>query len=126
MGDSFMLQKALINILQNASRYTPDGGTITVTGKGENGMAVITISDTGIGMSSETQERIFERFFRADDSHSTPGFGLGLPIAQTIIEKHLGQIEVQSTLDVGTTFTVRLPEAVAEVAAVPAAQLATT
>ncbi len=126
VGDALMLQKALTNILQNASRYTPEGGTITVTAQSAPEMASIEIRDTGIGMSTETKARIFERFFRADEAHSTPGFGLGLPIAQTIIEKHRGQIDVESALGTGTTFTIRLPQATSDPTAVPAAQLTTT
>jgi len=126
VGDVIMLQKALTNLLQNASRYTPDAGTITITGKTENEQAIIEIRDSGMGMSAETKAHIFERFFRADDAHSTPGFGLGLPIAQTIIEKHHGQIEVESTLGAGSTFTIRLPQAIGEEIAVPALQLATS
>lgn len=109
VGDSLMLQKALANILSNASRYTPDGGTITVVGKLEDKTVSIEIRDSGIGMNAETLSRIFERFFRVDDAHSTPGFGLGLSIARTIIEKHHGRIEVESTLGTGSTFIVRLP-----------------
>lgn len=109
-GDAFMLQKALTNILQNASRYTPDGDTVTIKGRLEGNIARIEIHDSGIGMSPETLSRIFERFFRVDDAHSTPGFGLGLPIAQTIIEKHQGRIEVESELGTGSTFTIRLPQ----------------
>ena len=69
---------------------------ITVTGKTEHDKATIEIRDSGIGMSEETKAHIFERFYRADQAHSTPGFGLGLSIAQTIIEKHSGQIDVEA------------------------------
>jgi signal transduction histidine kinase len=123
LGDALMLQKALTNILQNASRYTPDSGTISVTGRRDHDLATIAISDSGIGMSAETQTHIFERFFRADDAHSTPGFGLGLPIAQTIIEKHHGHIDVESTLGTGSTFTICIPESATKAAAVPILQL---
>ncbi|MBA3870248.1 MAG: PAS domain-containing protein [Anaerolineae bacterium] len=125
-GDGFMLQKALNNILQNASRYTPASGSITVTAAAQDDFANITISDSGVGMSVETQTRIFERFFRADDAHSTPGFGLGLPIAQTIIEKHQGWIDVESTPAKGTTFIIHLPQTAAEVISLPTLELATT
>lgn len=108
-GDTLMLKKALHNILENANRYTPNGGTITVTVKSHDDFVTIEMTDTGVGMTAESQNRIFERFYRADDSHSTPGFGLGLPIAQSIIDKHQGWIDVKSTLGVGTTFTIGLP-----------------
>jgi signal transduction histidine kinase len=126
VGDSFMLQKALSNILQNASRYTPDGGTLTVAGTEASETTTITITDSGMGMSDETKSRIFERFFRADDSHSTPGFGLGLPIAQSIIEKHHGHIGVESVLGTGTTFTIRLPQTKSETSTLPILQAAQT
>jgi signal transduction histidine kinase len=77
-------------------------------------------------MSAETQARIFERFFRADEAHTTPGFGLGLPIAQTIIEKHQGRVDVESVPGKGTTFTIFLPQIMEEIAALPTLELATT
>jgi signal transduction histidine kinase len=117
-GDLFMLQKALANILNNASRYTAAGGSITLSAHTGDPVA-ITISDTGMGMTPETQARIFERFYRADEAHSTPGFGLGLSIAQSIIEKHQGNINVQSQVGEGTTFTIRLPQTSTEAIAIP-------
>ncbi len=108
-GDTLMLKKAVGNILENANRYTPDGGTVTVTVRSQKDLVTIEIADTGVGMSADSQNHIFERFYRADDSHSTPGFGLGLPIAQSIIDKHDGWIDVKSNPGVGTTFTIGLP-----------------
>ena len=84
----------------------------------------IEISDTGIGMNTQTQARIFERFFRADDAHSTPGFGLGLSIAQTIIKKHQGRIEVESALGTGTRITIWLPQKVDDLRSQPDLPLA--
>lgn len=108
-GDTLMLKKAISSILENANRYTPEGGTITITAKSQNDFVTIEITDTGIGMSTESQNHIFKRFYRADDSHATPGFGLGLPIAQSIIDKHQGWIDVQSSPGKGATFTIGLP-----------------
>ena len=88
--------------------------------------ATIAINDTGVGMSSESKDRIFERFFRVDDAHSTPGFGLGLPIAQSIIEKHEGWIDVESNPGQGTTFSIHLPQTTTEVIEQPILELATT
>ena len=90
-------------------RYTPSGGCITVTSVCQDNTFVITISDTGIGMTPEVQARIFERFYRADYARTTRGFGLGLSIAQRIIEYHDGTISVESTSGVGSTFVIRLP-----------------
>jgi len=123
-GDSLMLQKAINNLLQNANRYTPNGGTITVTSAQEDGFVSIKISDTGIGISEESKNHIFERFFRVDEAHSTPGFGLGLPIAQSIIEKHQGWVDVESVPGTGTTFTIWLPKQTTETITHPTLQLA--
>src|SRR5262249_30881621 len=118
--------KAVTNILQNANLYTPSDGTIVVMASTQGDCATITICDSGVGMSAETLARIFERFFRADEAHTTPGFGLGLPIAQTIIEKHQGRIEVESIPGKGTTFTIFLPQIMEEITTQPTLQLATT
>lgn len=123
-GDSLMLQKAINNLLQNANRYTPNGGTITVTSSQEDDLVSINISDTGVGISEESKNHIFERFFRADDAHSTPGFGLGLPIAQSIIEKHKGWVDVESVPGKGTTFTIWLPQQANETVRHPTLHLA--
>ncbi|MGL6009386.1 MAG: ATP-binding protein [Culicoidibacterales bacterium] len=69
----------------------------------------MTIRDTGLGISPEQQQRIFERFYRADESRSTGGTGLGLPIVKRIVELHHGQIEVQSVIGIGTENTIILP-----------------
>lgn len=108
-GDAGNLAIALTCLLDNAQRYTPAGGSITLTSQADQQHVVITIADTGIGMSSAVQERIFERFFRADEARTTRGFGLGLPIARRIIEKHQGSILVESAPGQGSTFQVRLP-----------------
>lgn len=124
LGDSLMLQKAVNNILENANRYTPNGGTITVTSSQEDEFATIKISDTGVGIHAESKNHIFERFFRVDDAHSTPGFGLGLPIAQSIIEKHQGWVDVESVPGSGTTFTIWLPQQATKTRTHPTLQLA--
>ncbi len=123
-GDVPMLKKALSNILENASRYTPTGGTITISLNHQPKFARIEITDSGVGMNAETTDRIFERFYRADDAHSTPGFGLGLPIAQSIIVKHKGWVDVNSSLGVGTTFALYLPLSIEILTNQPILQLA--
>jgi signal transduction histidine kinase len=123
-GDTLMLKKAISSVLENANRYTPDGGTIAVTARCQDEYVIIEIVDSGVGISAESKNRIFERFYRADDSHSTPGFGLGLPIAQSIIDKHQGWIDVQSSPGVGTTFTIGLPRKSDEVLPRPDLELA--
>ncbi len=110
-GDSEQLHSALRHLLENAQRYTPPNGTITVslTRSYEQNSAIIRIHDTGAGISPEALPHIFERFWRDDTAHSTPGFGIGLPLAQKIFNAHGGTITVESTLGSGSTFTIALP-----------------
>ncbi len=107
--DASWLQVSFRYLIDNALRYTPDGGTVTIrTGQQANDV-VIEIADTGIGIDAEALPHIFQRFWRQDEAHTTPGFGLGLPIAQKIVELHGGSIEVESVPDQGSSFRVRLP-----------------
>lgn len=104
------IHEAFHHILMNAIRYTPEHGTINVREYIQNNHeVVIEFQDTGIGMTPEEQIHIFESFFRADRARTTRGFGLGLPIAQKIIERHGGRIDVKSRKDVGSVFRVILP-----------------
>ena len=99
------------NLLDNAIRYSPEGGQIRATVVARDGIAEVTISDTGIGIASRDLDRVFERFYRADPARSreTGGTGLGLSIVKHVAEAHGGDVEVQSVLGAGSTFTVRLP-----------------
>ncbi|HUG32088.1 MAG TPA: ATP-binding protein [Acidimicrobiia bacterium] len=99
------------NLLDNAIRYTPEGGSITVTVNRDDGHASITIADTGVGIPTRDIERVFERFYRVDAarSRSTGGTGLGLSIVKHVAESHGGSVSVESELGVGSTFTIRLP-----------------
>jgi signal transduction histidine kinase len=110
-GDFDQLHAALRHVLENAQRYTPPGGTITVSldAANEQKRAIIKIRDTGPGISSEALPHIFERFWREDNAHTTPGFGIGLPLAQKIIAAHGGSITVESELGEGSTFIIALP-----------------
>jgi signal transduction histidine kinase len=96
--------------LDNAIRYTPQGGKVTVSVGEENGWAELRVSDTGIGITEDQLPLIFERFYRADSSRAAGGAGLGLSIARQIAEAHGGKIEVQSTPGEGSTFTLLLPK----------------
>ncbi|HEX2905781.1 MAG TPA: PAS domain S-box protein, partial [Phototrophicaceae bacterium] len=108
-ADPEKLGLALTHILGNAVRYTPPGGHITLKTDQRQRQVVVTIQDTGTGIKPESLAYIFDTFFREDSSHSTPGFGLGLPIAKKIINQHGGTIEVESELGKGSIFRVILP-----------------
>jgi heavy metal sensor kinase len=109
-GTPKMVQRMLANLLDNAIKYTPSGGKVSVA-LSENEKAVVaSIHDTGIGIASEDLSRIFERFYRCDQSRSQPGIGLGLSLARAIARAHGGDITVSSTLGLGSTFTVILPK----------------
>jgi signal transduction histidine kinase len=97
-------------LLDNAVKYTPDGGSVTVRVGEEDGSVALAVSDTGIGISEEQLPLIFERFYRADPSRSEGGAGLGLSIARQITEAHGGQIRAESTPGTGSTFTLLLPK----------------
>lgn len=99
------------NLLENAVRYTPKGGRVSVEVRGDNGTATFSVADTGIGIPSRDLPRIFERFYRVDRARSrdTGGTGLGLSIARHVVERHGGQIEAQSELGQGSRFVVTLP-----------------
>ena len=110
-GDRVRLRLLLLNLLENAVRYTPAGGSISVAAVGKNGMAFIAINDTGIGIPAEHLPHIFERFYRVDKARSRAdgGAGLGLAIARYFAELHGGRIEVESEVGKGSTFSVILP-----------------
>jgi signal transduction histidine kinase len=109
IGDNKYMGEAFRHLIENASRYTPSGGKINIRTFCKDSIAVIEITDTGIGIDSKIHDRIFERFYRADEAHSTRGFGLGLPITRAIIERHNGTIVVESEVGKGSTFRVTLP-----------------
>lgn len=108
-GDSERMSLVVTNLLTNAIQYNHDGGTVTITATPENGMAVLTVKDTGIGIPPEDLPRVFERFYRADKSRSSGNAGLGLAISKAIVAAHGGSIDVTSEENAGTTFIVRLP-----------------
>ena len=110
-GDKDELQRAIVNLVENALRYTPGNGCVTIrTYKGENN-AVVEISDTGIGISPEDLPHIFDRFYRATPARSMErgGTGLGLAIVKKVVDMHNGVIEVKSVPQMGSTFRVTLP-----------------
>jgi signal transduction histidine kinase len=108
-ADQTRLNQMLDNLLSNAIKFTPDGGSVSVTLARQRDVAVLQVSDTGIGVPEEEVGRLFDRFFRASTGLTISGTGLGLPIVKSIAEAHGGTIDVESEVGVGTTFTVELP-----------------
>lgn len=109
------LDRICANLISNAAKYTPDGGTVTISLEVTSKRVLLKVSDTGLGISDSDQERLFQEFFRSTNPAAVaqPGTGLGLTIVQRIVERHGGRITFDSTLGVGTTFTVSLPRATA-------------
>ncbi len=110
-GDRAAMERVLVNLLSNAVKFTPGEGRITVTVAADDGRAVLTVSDTGIGIGEEDQARLFNRFFRAEEANrmAIPGSGLGLSIVHAIVSGHGGVVGVESTPGGGTTISVSLP-----------------
>jgi PAS domain S-box-containing protein len=110
-GDAALLRQMISNLVDNAIKYTPSGGTVTVGLSVHDGEASIYVSDTGIGIALDDQVRLFEKFYRIKrrDTADIPGTGLGLAIVKSIVERHGGRVWVESDLDKGSTFHVLLP-----------------
>ena len=110
-GDAGWLERLLLNLLDNAIKFTGDGGAIAVSVWSAERSAVLSVRDTGVGIASEAVPRIFERFFRVDEARSSDaeGSGLGLTLVKWIIDHHHGTVGVESEPGKGTTVTVRLP-----------------
>ena len=109
--DADMITQAIVNLMSNAMRYTPEGGWVLVSVKADRRTVMIVVSDTGIGIAKEDLSRIFGRFWRADASRAREagGLGVGLSVTKQIVERHHGYISVESELGKGTTFTIHLP-----------------
>jgi signal transduction histidine kinase len=111
LGDRGRLAQVLDNLVSNALKFTPEGGTVQVRTHEEDGCVVLEVEDTGIGIPAADQSRLFERFFRSAvaEDQAIPGTGLGLAIVKAIIEAHSGEISISSREGAGTTFRVELP-----------------
>jgi signal transduction histidine kinase len=111
LGDQERLLQLVGNLLSNALKFTPAGGTVTVRVFAEGGGAVLEVADTGIGIPADEQDRLFQRFFRSSTAtqQAIPGTGLGLVISRAIAEAHGGTIDVTSQVGAGTRFRVELP-----------------
>ena len=112
-GDRARLSQVLDNLVSNAVKFTPAGGTVSVATRRVGGDVEITVADTGMGIPAHELPRLFQRFFRTEraTARAVPGTGLGLAIAKSIVEGHGGHITVESEADAGTTFRVVLPAA---------------
>ncbi len=111
LGSDDHLQRAFVNLVENAITYTPDGGRVALTTRQQGEQAAIAVSDTGVGIAPDDLEQIFGRFFRGDAAREmeSSGSGLGLAIVKKVVDMHEGDIQVESTPGQGTTFTVKLP-----------------
>ena len=110
-GNGTQLVLLVRNLVDNAVRYMPKGGTVTISLETIGPWVELLVADTGIGIPLKDQKRVFERFYRVDGSRarSVGGTGLGLSIVKHVVELHGGEIELQSVLDRGSRFKVRLP-----------------
>jgi len=111
LGDHARLRQVFYNLLDNAIKFTPEGGAVDVQVRRQEGNAAVTVRDTGIGIPAENLPHVFERFYRVDKARSrfAGGTGLGLSIARSIVAAHGGSVEVASLPGQGATFTVSLP-----------------
>jgi len=117
-GDENLLRRLLLNLVDNAIKYTPKGGAVTISCKRDGKRYIMTVSDTGPGIPAEAQTQIFERFYRADSARSraeeedgglTSGAGLGLSIARWVAEAHEGTLELLHSSTAGSVFQLALP-----------------
>ena len=110
-GNEEMLNHVWVNLLGNAVKFSPRGGTLAVTLRREGGMAVVRVRDEGPGMDEATRRRVFEKFYQGDTAHATEGNGLGLSLVRRIVDLCEGDVAVDSAPGQGSAFTVRLPVA---------------
>ncbi|RPJ04685.1 MAG: hypothetical protein EHM36_09520 [Deltaproteobacteria bacterium] len=116
IGDNRLIQRMLSNLIDNAIKYTPAGGSVTVFVSENESQVLLSVKDTGIGISPDELPRVFERFYRCDQSRSQSGIGLGLSLARAIAQAHSGDITATSVPNQGSTFTVTLPKSAKRIA----------
>jgi signal transduction histidine kinase len=111
IGDRLRLRELLLNLVDNAVKYTPEGGEMGIILEKDDTQARLRVTDSGIGITPQIQPHIFDRFFRVDKARSreSGGSGLGLSICKWIVEAHEGEISVESEIGKGSAFTVILP-----------------
>ena len=110
-GDRDLISQATANLLSNAVRYTPEGGSVTLVVTRNHGDACISVRDTGIGISEKDQRKVFNRFWRADAARerTSGGLGIGLAMVKEVADQHHGRVTLESEPGVGSTFTIRVP-----------------
>jgi signal transduction histidine kinase len=108
-ADRRRISQVCANLIDNAIKYSPAGGRVELSVRCEGSSAVLRISDTGIGIASEDQPRVWDRLFRADRSRGEPGLGLGLSLVKAVVVAHGGEVKLESEIGAGSTFEVRLP-----------------
>lgn len=108
-GDRVRLEQVAANLIDNAVKYTPARGRVTVEVARQDQRALLRVADTGVGIAADERPRIWERLFRGDASRSERGLGLGLSLVKAVVEAHAGTVEVDSEVGRGSTFTVALP-----------------
>lgn len=108
-GSEGLLKEVWLNLLDNAAKFSPEGGTVAVNLRKEKSALMVSVTDQGEGMSADTQAHIFEQFYQGDTSHTTQGNGLGLAMVKKVLELHGGSIQVNSAPGQGSCFTVTLP-----------------
>lgn len=109
-GNKVQLHRLLANLLDNAIKFTPSNGTVSISVKSDEDSVVLTVADTGCGIPKKDVDHIFDRFYRSDSSRNLPGNGLGLSLVKAIVESYGGHIFVSSEVNHGTLFTVTLPK----------------
>lgn len=110
-GSEALLKEVWMNLLDNAVKFSPEGGTVTLTLQQHPDTVTVTVTDQGPGMDEATQARIFDQFYQGDTSHKTEGNGLGLAMVKKIVALHGGRVTVDSRPGQGSAFTVWLPAA---------------
>jgi signal transduction histidine kinase len=110
-ADRARIRQVCANLIDNAVKYTAPGGRVEVTVTSEGTTGIVSISDTGMGISPEDRSRVWDRLYRGDRSRTERGLGLGLSLVKAVVEAHGGEVRLQSDIGVGSTFEVRLPRA---------------
>ena len=108
-GDGTRLRQAVANLVDNAIKYTPVGGSVMVRALVEDGVAKVAVSDSGIGVSDDEKSKVWERLYRCDESRTKTGLGLGLSMVRAIMRAHGGDATVRNGVGGGSVFELTLP-----------------